>query len=78
VRQSAQSCTAIAVTRERNPTVNDRYWFLVLEESLPEGTIAEHRKERRPKPKRPSPSKRQRQPTDQYVIRTSARSRRSS
>jgi hypothetical protein len=36
---------------------NDRYCFLVLEESLPEGTIAEHRKARRPKPKRPSPTK---------------------
>jgi hypothetical protein len=57
---------------------NDRYCFLVLEESLPEGTIAEHRKARRPKPKRPSTTKRQRQPTDQHVIQTSARSRRSS
>jgi len=57
---------------------NDRYCFLVLEESLPEGTIAEHRKARRPKPKRPSSTKRQRQPTDERVIQTSARSRRSS
>jgi hypothetical protein len=58
---------------------NDRYCFLVLEESLPEGTIAEHRKARRPKPKRPSPTERQRQPTDQHVIQTSsARWRRSS
>ena len=48
---------------------NDRYCFLVLEESLPEGTIAEHRKARR---KRPSPTKRRRQPTDQHVIQTSA------
>jgi hypothetical protein len=57
---------------------NDRHCFLVLEESLPEGTIAEHRKARRPKPKRQSPTKRQRQPTDQHVIQTSARWRRSS
>jgi hypothetical protein len=57
---------------------NDRYFFLVLEESLPEGTIAEHRKARRPKPKRPSNTKRQRQPADQHVIQTSAPSRRSS
>jgi hypothetical protein len=56
---------------------NDRY-FLVLEESLPEGTIAEHRRARRPKSKRPSPTKRPRQPADQHVIRTSARSRQSS
>jgi hypothetical protein len=42
---------------------NDRYCFLVLEESLPEGTIAEHRKARRPKAKRPSPAKRPRLPT---------------
>ena len=57
---------------------NDRYCFLVLEESLPEGTIAEHRKARRPKPKRPTATKRQRRPADQHVIQTSARSRRSS
>jgi hypothetical protein len=57
---------------------NDRYCFLVLEESLPEGTIAEHRRARRPKRKRPSPTKRQGQPTDRHVIQTSARSRRSS
>ena len=55
----------------------DRYCFLVLEESLPEGTIAEHRKARRPKPKRSTAAKRQR-PADQNVIPTSARSRRSS
>ena len=57
---------------------NDRYGFLVLEESLPEGTIAEHRKARRPKPKRPSRTKRQRQLTDQHVIQTSAHSKQSS
>jgi hypothetical protein len=57
---------------------NDRYGFLVLEESLPEGTIAEHRKARRPKPKRLSSTKRRQQATDQRVIATSARSRRSS
>jgi hypothetical protein len=32
---------------------NDRYCFLVLEESLPEGTIAKHRKSRS-KPERHS------------------------
>jgi hypothetical protein len=36
---------------------NDRYCFLVLEESLPEGTIAEHRRARRPKRKRSSPAR---------------------
>ena len=51
----------------------DRYCFVVVEESLPEGTIAELRKARRPKPKRPSPTGRRRQPTDQHVIQTSAR-----
>ena len=56
----------------------DRYCFLVLEESLPEGTIAEHRRARRQKPKRPSPTKRQLQPTDHHVIQTSSRSRQSS
>jgi hypothetical protein len=55
---------------------NDRYWYLVVEESLPEGTIAEHRKSRRPKAKRPLPTKRQRLSTDQPVIETSARPRR--
>lgn len=57
---------------------NNRYSFLVLEESLPEGTIAEHRRARRPKLNRPSPTKRQGQPANQHVIQTSARSRRSS
>jgi hypothetical protein len=57
---------------------NNRYSFLVLEESLPEGTIAEHRRARRLKLTRPSPTKRQGQPTDQHAIQTSARSRRSS
>jgi hypothetical protein len=57
---------------------NDCYCFLVLEESLPEGTIAEHRKARRPKPKRPTATKRQRWPADQHLIQTSARSRQSS
>jgi hypothetical protein len=57
---------------------NDRYCFIVLEESLPEGTIAEHRKTRRPKPKRSGLPKRQRQLTDQHVIQPSARSRQSS
>jgi hypothetical protein len=56
----------------------DRYCFLVLEESLPEGTIAEHRKARRPKSKRPSPTARQQQPTDRHVVQTPARSRRAS
>jgi hypothetical protein len=55
--------------------VNDRYCFLVLEESLPEGTIAEHRRARRPKRKRTSPRKRQRQPANPHVIQTSERSR---
>ena len=56
---------------------NDRFCFLVLEESLPEGTIAEHRKARRPKAKRRSPAKRPRLPTDGPMIQTSARSRQS-
>jgi hypothetical protein len=54
---------------------NDRYCFLVLEESLPQGTIAEHRKARRPKPKRLSRTKRPRQATDQHALQTSARPR---
>jgi len=53
---------------------NDRYCFLVLEESLPEGTIAEHRKSRA-KAKRPVSPHRQRLPTDRPAIQTSARSR---
>jgi hypothetical protein len=53
---------------------NDRYCFLVLEESLPEGTIAEHRKSR-PKAKPPIPAQPQRRPTERAMIRTSARSR---
>jgi hypothetical protein len=53
---------------------NDRYCFLVVEESLPEGTIAEHRKSR-PKAKRPVPTQRPRLPTDRPVIQTLARSR---
>jgi hypothetical protein len=53
---------------------NDRYCFLVLEESLPEGTIAEHRKSR-PKAKPLVPAQRQRRPTERPVIRTSAQSR---
>ena len=57
---------------------NDRYCFLVLEESLPEGTIAQHRKARRLKLKRPGPMKRRRQLTDQHMIKTSARPRQSS
>ena len=56
--------------------VNDRYCFLVLEESLPEGPMGEYRKSRRPKAKR-LPTKRRRLPTDQSVIQTSTRSRRS-
>jgi hypothetical protein len=52
---------------------NDRYCYLVVEESLPEGTIAEHRKSRRAKTKRPAPTKRQRRSTDQPAIQTSAR-----
>ena len=56
--------------------VNDRYCFLVLEESLPEGPMVEYRKSRRPKGKR-LPTKRRRLLTDQSVIQTSARSRRS-
>ena len=52
---------------------NDRYCFLVLEESLPEGTIAEHRKSR-PKAKRPVPTQRQ-LPTDRPVLQASARSK---
>jgi hypothetical protein len=50
---------------------NDRYRFLVLEESLPEGTITEHRKARS-KAKRPIDTKR-RPPSDRAVIPTSAR-----
>jgi hypothetical protein len=51
---------------------NDRYCFLVLEESLPEGTIAELRKARRPKRKRPSSTRGRRQPTDQHVLQKTA------
>ena len=54
---------------------NDRYCYLVVEESLPEGTIAEHRKSRQPRAKRPVATKRQRPSTDQPVIQTSARPR---
>jgi hypothetical protein len=54
---------------------NDRYCYLVVEESLPEGTIAEHRKSRRLKAKSPVATKRQRLSTDQPVIQTSARPR---
>jgi hypothetical protein len=57
--------------------VNDRYCFLVLEESLPEGSMVEYRKSRRPKGKRPLPTKRRRLPADQSVNETSARSKRS-
>jgi hypothetical protein len=53
---------------------NDRYCFLVLEESLPEGTIAEHRNSR-PKVKRPVPTQRQRVLTGRPVLRSSARSK---
>jgi hypothetical protein len=56
---------------------DDRYCFLVLEESLPEGTIAEHRKSRRPKAKRLVPTRRGRLLTAQPGPRTSARSRQS-
>ena len=54
---------------------NDRYCFLVLEESLSEGTIAEHRRSRL-KAKRPVATKRQRAPGERPVFQTSARSRR--
>ena len=47
---------------------NDRYCFQVLEESLPQGTIAEHRKARRPKRKRLS--LRKRPPRDQHGRQT--------
>jgi len=53
---------------------NDRYCFLVLEESLSEGTIAEHRRSRL-KAKRPVATKRQRTPGDRPLIQTSARPR---
>jgi hypothetical protein len=53
---------------------NDRYCFLVLEESLAEGTIAEHRRSRL-KAKRAVVCKRQRMLGDRPVIETSARSR---
>jgi len=53
---------------------NDRYSFLVVEESLPEGTIADHRRAR-PKGKHPVPGQVQRPPMHRHVIRTSARSR---
>jgi hypothetical protein len=56
---------------------NDRYRCLVVEESLPEGTIAEHRKSRRAKAKRLVPTRRQRVSADQPAIQASARSRRS-
>jgi hypothetical protein len=52
---------------------NDRYRFLVLEESLPEGTIAEHRRSR-PKAKRQARAERQRSAANQPVIRAPARS----
>jgi hypothetical protein len=56
---------------------NDRYCFLVLEETLPEGTMVEYRKSRRAKTKRPLPTKPRRLPTDQPVVQSSARLRRS-
>jgi hypothetical protein len=56
---------------------NDRYCFLVIEESLPEGTIAELRKSRARKAERPLPAKQRRLPADQAIIQTSARSRQS-
>jgi hypothetical protein len=51
---------------------NDRYWYVVIEESLPEGTIAEHRKSRRANAKRAVPAKRERPSTDQPVLWTPA------
>jgi hypothetical protein len=54
---------------------NDRYCYLVLEESLPEGTIAEHRKSRRPKAKSSVLAKRRRPSTERPVIEPSARPR---
>lgn len=51
---------------------NDRHCFLVLEESLPEGTIAEHRTSR-PKAHRRSRANGRRLRTAVSVIRTSAR-----
>jgi hypothetical protein len=56
---------------------NDRYCFLVLEESLPEGPMVEYRKSRRPKAKRPVATKRPRLPADHAVIQASPRPRRS-
>jgi hypothetical protein len=53
---------------------NDRYCFLVLEESLSEGTIAEHRRSRL-KANRPVATKRQRMLGGRPVIERSARSR---
>ena len=53
---------------------NDRYCFLVLEESLSEGTIAEHRRSRL-KAKRTVATKWLRTPGDRPVTQTSARPR---
>jgi hypothetical protein len=56
---------------------NDRYCFMVLEESLPEGPMVVYRKSRRPKAKGPLATKRRRLRPDQAVVQTSERSRRS-
>jgi len=53
---------------------DDRYNFLVLEETLPEGTIAEHRGSRA-KAKRPVPAKRRLAPGDRPVTQRPPRSR---
>jgi hypothetical protein len=50
---------------------NDRYCFIVLEESLPEGTIAQHRRSR-PKAARHVRAERRRLAKDQAVSRMPA------
>jgi hypothetical protein len=55
---------------------NDRYGFLVIEESLPEGTIAQHRNPR-PKPDRHVRARRRRVAAVKAVFRRSAGSRHS-
>ncbi len=67
---------ASAGTRERNPMANDRYGFLVIEESLPEGTIAQHRNPR-PKADRHVRARRRRVPAVKAFFRRSAGSRQS-
>ena len=55
---------------------NDRYGFLVIEESLPEGTIAQHRNPR-PKADRHVRARRRRVPAVKDFFHRSAGSRQS-